>query len=105
MSESWHLKKLVLPHSSVQVQEFVPGRELSLAVGGPGAWLPSGTRRERADLFLPTRSTLIKLHAQLAPFVLDLTYEVPLTSGARRHRFSQRSLSFYIGSLTPGPNS
>lgn len=32
-----------------------------------------------------TLSTLIKVHAQLASLLLDLTYEVPLTSRARRH--------------------
>lgn len=85
------------------VPESVPVRELpSLGVRArePGA---HRGRRERGPIS-PAHAALITAHAQLAPLLLDLTYEVPLTSCARRHRFSQRSLSFCSGSLAPGPD-
>lgn len=47
-----------------------------------------GALRDREGMcrpISPLLSTLIKVHAQLASLLLDLTYELPLTSGARRH--------------------
>lgn len=117
---------LANPERSFEFSHFrVPGPEetcsLSFLSAGPRAcpcegafpgWGWPSARRQAARRHSggmnrpvsPPLSILIKVHAQLAPLILDLTYEVPLTSGERRHRFSQRSLSFYSGSPSPRPH-
>lgn len=68
-------------------------------------WAPADLTdpgRMCADL-VPLLAGSHEVHARLAPLTLDLTYGVPLTSAASRHRFSQRSLSSYPGSPLPPP--
>lgn len=106
LSESQDLKIPTLPRSSVRVPECpYEGGPPGVGGPGPGARLFSGTGTERADLFPLHVSRSQEASRSACSSHTDLTDEVPLTSGARRHRFSQRSLSSYSGSPHPGPIS